>query len=198
MEGTSNEALVIGRVYAESMLELAGADNSTSELLEELEGLLGLLGKDEALQRFFHSPTLDGDARRKSIETIFRGRASDLLVNSLQVLNEKERLGIFPAVVEAYREALEARENRVTVDVVSAIALSDATREKISSLLKKSTGKDVNLQERVDERLIGGLVIQVGDTKLDSSIATSVRHLHDSLADRALKELRSTATYVAG
>ncbi|MGB0716529.1 MAG: ATP synthase F1 subunit delta [Phycisphaerae bacterium] len=196
MEGTSNEAFVIARVYAESMLELAGAENAASDLLEELQGLLSVLEKDEDLQRFFVSPTLDMEARKRSIEAIFRGRASDLLVNSLQILNEKERLGIYPAVVESYREALEEQQDRVTVDVVSAVALNDAAKESISALLKQSTGKDVNLQEHVDERLIGGLVIQVGDKKLDSSIATSIRQVRDALHERTLKEVQDAASYV--
>ncbi len=89
MAGTGDIEMALARVYGDSMLELAEKQGEADSLLEELTDLAAFLDRDAGLDAFFMNPTLDENAREKSIEKMFRSRASDLLVNSLQVLNSK-------------------------------------------------------------------------------------------------------------
>src|SRR4029434_4297416 len=85
--------LAVGRLYAEAMLDLAEEQGQSDALLEELKDLAGSLDQSPKLEHFLASPLVDEEGRARVIEELFRGQASDLLVDSLQVINRKERLG---------------------------------------------------------------------------------------------------------
>ncbi|MHC5111802.1 MAG: ATP synthase F1 subunit delta [Planctomycetota bacterium] len=196
MAAITDEAMVVATVYAESMLDLAEQVGEGDFLLEELLHLAQLLEQDDALARFFSTPTVDTQTRKESIEKIFRGRASDILVNSLQVLNEKERLDIFSAVAVAYQEEHRKLRGQVQVEVVTAVPLAESARERIKAMTAKYAGKEVLLVERIDESLVGGLIVQLGDKKFDGSVVRGIRRMNEKLHDRAISELQTTAAYV--
>src|SRR5262249_18710496 len=116
---------------------------------------------------------------------VFRRRASDLLVDSLEVINRKGRLGLLPAIVAAYRG--EYRELRGLVDarVTTAVPLTEEQRTELAAALGKLTGKRPELIERVDPAILGGLVVEVAGEKIDSSLATRLRDVAEALAQRA-------------
>ncbi len=107
MANVNDSELGIGRLYAEAILDLAEEAGQGDALLEELNGAGGVCstGAPE-LEQLLASPLVDEEARVRVIEDAFRGRASDLLVDSLQVINRKGRLGSLRAIAEAYRAAL--------------------------------------------------------------------------------------------
>lgn len=190
MASFSNQDMPVARVYSAAMLELAERQGEVDSLLDELQDLAAQVDKDEAFRQFLSSPTVDAAVRKSTLEKLFRGRYSDLLVNSLQILNGKGRLGLLGAVAEAYRQAHDAAGSRVEVQVVTATPLTEALREKLGATLKERTGKTATLVETVDPSLLGGLVVTIGDTKFDASIATKVKRLAGALKERASREIQ--------
>ena len=197
MANIGETEMALARVYASAMIALAEKQGEMGFLESELVELVSFMDQDAALERFLDSPMVDADARERSIEKIFRGRASDLLVNSLQVLNRKGRLGLIRGVVEAYRHERQEREGRIEVRVSSATALSEFARQRLHEILKSKTGCDVDLVEKVNPDLIGGLVIHMGDQKFDASIAHRIQRLSKSLRRRTREELYGGRSYVA-
>jgi len=190
MATVTNDQLVLAKVYSNSMLELAAKSGDVEVLHGELQALGHLLDSDKAMARFFTDPTVDAQTRADVMERIFRGRASDLLVNSLQVLNRKGRLELIPAVVQTYRVAVQAHAGRAEATVISAVPLGEKARTALCQMIGKRCGKEIDLVEKVDESLMGGLVIEVGDEKLDASLAQRLGKLGHALHERSLKELR--------
>jgi F-type H+-transporting ATPase subunit delta len=139
---------------------------------------------------------VDAKARQKTLEKIFRGKRSDLFVDAMQVLNRKGRLGLIEAVAEVYYLELEELRGRVEVHVRTAAPLTRRLREKLGEMAKIQAGREVDLVESVDESLIGGLVVQIGDRKLDASVATRVKRLRAALLDRASREIHSGTSFV--
>jgi len=196
MATVSDKELALAQVYSAAMLELADAKDEADSLLAELLDLSAYLATNADLDAFFLSPMLDVDARAKSIERIFRGKAGDLLVDSLQVLNRKGRLGLFRSIVETYRLAHQKLRGRVEVHVKTAVPLGRKLRARIKDLTDRYTGKDTVLVETVDEAVIGGVVVQIGDKKFDTSVASKLRRLSDSLLKRASYEIHGGKSYV--
>lgn len=197
MATAGNKEMALAHVYASAMIALALEQGEADNLLSELHELAGRLDDDPDFERFFASPIVDADARAASIEKIFRGRLSDLLVDSLGVLNRKGRLALFGAVVTAYRVAHQEACGRVEVHVKSAVPLNDELRERISETIGRYTGRETELVEEVDGELIGGLIVQIGDEKFDASVARSLERLGASLRRRASLEIHSGKSYVA-
>lgn len=195
--GNVDSELGVGRLYAEAILNLAEESGQGDALLEELNGLAAYLDRSSDLEVFFASPLVGEDARFRVIEDAFRGKASDLLVDSLQVINRKGRLDSLRGIVAAYRSAYRDRRGLVDVYVKSAVPLSEGQRTRLTEVLGSFTRKTPTLIEKVDPSLLGGLVIEVEGRKLDASVASRLRELSEALILRASLEIQSGRAYFA-
>lgn len=196
MAKASDKEMALAGVYASSMLELAEKQGEADHLLKELNDVVALLRAHPDFGRLFANPTIDAKAREATIEKVFRGRKSDLLVDSLQVLNRKGRLELFQAVVDTYRHAHQTARGHVEVFVRTAVPLKDSLRDEIRSAVATRTGLVPDLVESVDAALLGGLIVQVGDRKLDGSVARQLERVGAALRDRASREVHSGSDYV--
>jgi F-type H+-transporting ATPase subunit delta len=196
MSSVDDRALGLGRLYARSILDLAEEQGQADELLEELTGLAQYLESTPELGTFFGSPLVEDETRARTIEKVFRGRASDLLVDALQVINRKGRLGSLRVIAEAYRQELRDRRGLVDAKVRTAVPLTDALRAGLTDSLARFTGRKPTLLEKVDPSLIGGMVVEVAGTKIDTSVSSRLRDLGAALERRASEEIhRGTVVY---
>jgi F-type H+-transporting ATPase subunit delta len=187
----------IGRLYAEAILHVAEERGQSEELLEELNGLVEYLDGNPDLDRFLASPMIEAEPREQVIEQAFRGRASDLLLDSLLVVNRKGRLSALRAIAAAYRAALRNLRGWVDVHVRTAVPLTPALRERLEQTLAANTGRKPTLIEKVDPAVIGGLVVEVEGRKIDASVASRLHDLSEALLARASREIHSGKAYVA-
>ncbi len=185
--------LAVARVYAESLFALADEKGAADQVLPELEALVILQTSDDDLDVFFSSPLVDETSRRTVLEASLRGRMSDLVVDAIQVMNSKGRMALMPALVAAYKMVLDERRGRVDVAVTSAVELSEALRERLMATLQNVTKREVRLAETIDPEILSGVIVSVGDRKIDYSLATDLRQLDDQLRDRATREIHSAA-----
>ena len=189
--------LAVGRLYAEAMLGLAEEQGASDALLDELKELVGFLDQNPKVEHFLSSQMVDEEGRARVIEDLFRGNASDLLVDSLQVINRKGRLGQLRAVVEAYRIAHRDLRGWVDVHVRTAVPLDDALRARLKDAMAATTGRKPVLIERIDPSLIGGLIVEVEGKKFDASVASRLHDLSDALLARASREIHRGGAYVS-
>jgi F-type H+-transporting ATPase subunit delta len=187
----------IGRLYAEAILHVAEEKGQAEELLEELNGLIEYLDGNPELDRFLASPMIEAEPREKVIEQAFRGKASDLLLDSLLVVNRKGRLSALRAIVAAYRAELRDLRGWVDVHVRTAVPLTADLRQRLEQTLATSTGRKPTLIEKVDPSVIGGLVVEVQGRKIDASVASRLHDLSAALLARASREIHSGKAYVA-
>jgi F-type H+-transporting ATPase subunit delta len=192
MSGSIDERqLAIARVYAQALLGLADRQREVDEILEQLEQLRSLMEEAPALEDFLGTPLVQEETRKVALEKLFRGQASDLLVDTLQVMNSKGRLGLIQALVVAYREEYEELRGRIDVRVTTAVPLSDSLRQRLRVATSEVTGKEAQLVEEVDQSILGGMILRIGDQKIDTSIAKEIRQLGEQMVERASRELHS-------
>lgn len=189
--------LAVARVYARSLLDLAAETGATEAVAGELAVAAELAQTNAELKDFFGSPLIGTEERRRTIEKIFRGRASDLVVDALQVINRKGRLGLIGAIAESYRREDKLRRGIVDVHVTTAVPLGDAMRTRLKKALDERTGRQALLLERVDATIIGGLILQVDDDKIDASVTKELAKLSGLLAERASREILSGKSHEA-
>lgn len=198
MSRIDDRNLGLGRLYARALLDLAEEQGSAGELLDELAELARYVEGNPELVDLFASPFVEGADRARMLEKVFRGRASDLLVDALQVINRKGRLGSLRTIAEAYRQELRDRRGQVDVFVRTAVPLSGDLRARLSESLAAFTGRQPALFEKVDPSVIGGLVVEVAGTKIDTSVASRLKGLGANLERRASEEIhRGTAAYTS-
>lgn len=198
MATTDDTVIAIADSYAQALLELSEERGNSDEVLAELGELAAYLGKDAALADFLASPAVDEESRQAAMEKMFRNRMNDLLLDTLQVLNVKGRSSIIPTLYERYRSALERARGAVDVQVTTAVPLTDELRDRLGQTVARRTGLRPLLTEEVDPSLLGGLVVQIGDQKLDGSVSNRLRQLREALRDRASREIHAGKEYFEG
>lgn len=197
MADVDDRDLEVGRIYAEAMLALAEKNGQADTLRNELQELVAFLDQNPKVEHFLSSPLVDEEARSRVIETLFRGKASDLLTDSLQVINRKERMGSLRAIAEAYRIAHRELRGLMDVHVRTAVPLSDVLRKRLVDTLAASTRRQPTLIEKVDPSVLGGLVIEIEGRKFDASVASRLKDLSAALLTRASREIHRGGAYVS-
>jgi F-type H+-transporting ATPase subunit delta len=186
----------VAQLYAQALLALAEEKGIADEVLEELGGLADLAAREPDFHTFLASPLVETEARTRTFEKLFRGRASDLLVDALQVINRKGRLDLLGEIAAAYRQEHRELRGRVQVFVTTAVPLTDDLRAKLSEAAGRFAGRTPELVESVDPGLLGGIVVRVGDERIDTSLKTRLRDLSGTLLRRASQEVQSGSRYV--
>jgi F-type H+-transporting ATPase subunit delta len=164
------------RVYAEALFDVAKA-KGLAQFADAVEA-----GRE--LQVFLFSPHFSSVEKVAGLKRAVTGADPELL-NFLELLIEKQRM---PEVFRIRRELerLWKREQRlIDVTVTSAVELDPAVTEKIGEEIERQTGRKVELSSRVDDEILGGIVLQVGNMVLDASIRNRLEKLRKSVAQAA-------------
>ncbi len=171
----------IARVYAEALFRAAKESGRLDEIRDELRQFTEALAASREMQLFLFSPYFSSTEKVEGLHKALDG-ADPEFVNFLDLVNEKHRM---PAIFKIKRqfESMWAREKRLLdVTVTSAVELDPAIAEQIGAQVEKQTGHTVELQSRVDDSILGGLVLQVGNMVLDASIRNRLEKLRRSVA----------------
>ncbi len=187
----------VADTYAHALLDVAAARGDDQRVATELDELIALMDAEPALRTFFTAGISDRVQRAASIERLFRDKMCGVLVDTLQVMNDKERLALVEALRDRYAERRRERQNHVRVRVTSAVPLTPADRTALTEEMGRLTGKQVELVECVDESLVGGLIVQVGDRLYDSSVALQLRRMRGDMVERSTRELAANRTFSA-
>ena len=187
-----DESRHVARVYAEALYRAAEKANQVQEVLAELESLVNeVFRKDPGLELFLTSAAINEHRKEAAIEKAFTGRASDVLVQFLKVLNAHGRLDMLRAVAQAYRSLYDRKSGHIIVQVRSAVPLTDAERERIRDDIRAVGKREPVLQETVDPTLLGGLIVRVDDWVYDASLRTRLLNIRDQLIERSSHGIQS-------
>jgi len=171
---------VVARRYAQAIQELALQHNNLDQWRADLQTLAGVWGETPvALQ--LDDPTRGPPRRMEEARSLLQGRVNPLAVNLVLLLVQHGRAGLVPVIARQFERIEREREGRVTAQVTSAIPLTDAQRASLREQLSRRTGKTVDLEDRVDPTIMGGLVVRVGDELIDASIAGRLRGIQSQL-----------------
>ncbi len=189
MPKADDKQIAVAQVYSRAMHDLAVSKNEAGALAGELADLAAHVEDNIDLANFFASPLIDAEDRTKSLERMFRGKMSDLLLDSLQVINRKGRMGLLGAIAESYHLRHQEHLGHVDVQVTTAVPLGEALRQRLASVLEKHSGRQPQLIEEVDPSLIGGMVLKIDDEKIDASVIHEIGRLRRALRRRSEHEI---------
>lgn len=184
-------AKAVASLYAQSYLD-AAAGNSIDNHVEELNSFINdVLVPNPEFREALCSGSLGRDDVIGLLERAIVPNCSDYFANFLKVLADHSRLDLIEAIAAVVTELTETAAGQQRVEIKSARALSDDARHNVSEQLRNKLGFEPILNESVDESLIGGLIIQVGDTVYDSSLRTRLKTLTGRLTERTFNEIQS-------
>ena len=174
----------IARVYADSLFEVAKEHDNLDAIRDGLVEFADAVEENRDLQVFFFSPYFSSAEKREGISKAIEG-AEPELTNFLELLAEKHRM---PAIFRIRRrfEELWAEENRrLEVRLTSAVELDAAVVERVGKEIETQTDRRIDLAAEVDEEILGGLVLRVGNMVLDASLRSKLEKLRREVASAA-------------
>ena len=188
----------LGDVYAKALMGAAEQAGTTDRVMEELESLVSdVLVRVPKLADALSSPRITHEEKEKLLDTAFAGKMSGELLNFLKVASRHGRLNCLEAIRRAARDRYNKMKGRIEVQVRASYPLTDELRESVKATLEKALSAEVILQVEIDESLLGGLVIQIGDTVFDGSVASQLSQLRGAGLSGALQAIRqSTSRFV--
>lgn len=178
------EALGLSAVYAQALLENTPDDAQAGELVQELDALVALLDTMPQSQTLLSGLALDANHRNIFVQRAFSGNVSGPIEALLGVMAAHGRLAILRETAHTLRRLLDQRMGKVEVTLTTALALDPGQQQEIELKLRETIGAPIVFKTRVDERILGGIVLRIGEQNYDASIAAELGRLKDSLHHR--------------
>lgn len=184
-------ALAVATMYARSYMTSA-AQNGVTAPEEELNSLMDdVLGKNPEFNNLLMSDSVGRDDKLGIVDRVIAPKSSKFFANFLRVLIRHGRVAMLPMVQNVLGRLQEEAAGKQRVRVRTARKLSESSRSQIREQLKSKMGFEPLLQETVDASLIGGMILQVGDTIYDSSLRSRLKQLKSRLVEKAFNEIQS-------
>jgi F-type H+-transporting ATPase subunit delta len=164
--------------YATALFELALEANSIDAVLADLQKFDALLVESADLTRLMRSPVFGADAQLKAITAVIdRAGIAGLASQFLKVLTQNRRLFAVREVIKSYGALVARHKGEVTAQVTVAEPLSETHQNEIKNTLNAVTGKNVQVDVKVDPAIIGGLIVKLGSRMVDTSLRTKLNGL---------------------
>jgi F-type H+-transporting ATPase subunit delta len=170
--------------YARALFDVGLKEGLDLNALEsELAGFAGLFPQHPQLEAVLLNPAVPVPRKRAAVVELTKALALSAPIGKLAILlAERDRLGLVPDLLAAYRQRLMDHQNVVRAAVTTAEPLSEGRATQVQQALAKATGRTVTLSTAVDPSIIGGLVARVGGTVYDASVTNQLRRMKERLA----------------
>lgn len=185
---SGQEPIVTGMAgrYATALFALASEANTIDAVKADLERFDALVGESADLARLVRSPVFSAEQQGQALGTVLqRAGIGGLAANFLKLVTANRRLFAVRDMIKAFRELVAQHKGEATAEVTVAEKLKDEHVEALRAALKAVSGKDIDLDIKIDPALIGGLVVKLGSRMVDSSLRTKLNAIR-----HAMKEAR--------
>ena len=170
--------------YSLALYELSTESNVTSQIEEQSLSILKLLEQSQDFSNLIKDPTTSQDDLLKVVNTISENYKFDqLLKNFLSFLIQKRRFFFVERILKSFVEICSEKRGELKAELKSAKELSNEEIVKITEELTKNFSSKIKLNYKHDESLIGGLVVQVGSTMVDTSIKSKLQQIENRMIE---------------
>ena len=171
----------IASVYARSLFEVAQDQDKLDTVRDELGEFADALNDSRELQVFLFSPYFSTAEKTEGLDKAISG-ADETIVNFLKLLIEKHRMPVVFRVRAEFDKLWEEENRMLPVTVTSAVELDKGTVKQIGDRISEQTDRKVDLSSRVDPDILGGIIVQVGNSVLDASIRNRLENFRKQVA----------------
>ena len=172
---------IIANRYAEALFQLSEEENITKEIYNELHDVVEVIKNNKELDNVLKSPLVAKNEKTQLIEALFNNKINNDLKNFLKILVEKGRISSLKSIELTFKELLNDKHNIIEGTVISAIALTEKQVKELEEKLSKKYNKNVTLENEVDQSILGGVLVRLGNTQIDGSVKTRLNNIKDQL-----------------
>lgn len=165
--------------YAKSLLNFSIEQNKLEDTYSDMQVILKAIDGSKDLELLLKSPVVKSDKKQSIMDAIFGAELGDIVNEFIRIIIRKGREQYLEMIAAAFVGQYKEHKNITIAEVITAIPLDEALRQKVLEMVKRSPeiSGEVELIERVDKEVIGGLLVRVGDRQNDATIARRLNEL---------------------
>ena len=182
-------AKLVSKTYGEALFELAVEEGREDAFLTEIMALKEVLKENPDFNKLMNHPKILKEEKLKVLDDVFEGRISKELSGFLHLVVSKDRYGEIDAILDYFVDEVKKLKGIGIAYVTTAIPLGIAKQKEIEEKLLATTSfKQMEMHFKVEEELIGGMVIRIGDRVVDSSIKTKLFEMRRNLLKTKIEQ----------
>ena len=175
-------AKLVSKTYGDALFELAVEEGKIDELFEEVNLLKSILNDNPQFSQLMNHPKVDKDEKKAVMESVFRGRVSDEITGFLDIIISNNRYSEIFTVLDYFIKQVKEYKHIGSATVTTPLPLDDNQKASVEKKLLETTAySSMEMNYIIDESLIGGKIIRIGDKVVDSSIKTKLNDLTKEL-----------------
>jgi F-type H+-transporting ATPase subunit delta len=172
----------IAKPYAQALYDAAAEQNALDRIVGDANQVVDLAQESEDFEQFLTNPILSPQFKSEMFQQLLSEAVHPLTLNFLLLLASKQRERFLVAILQAFLKLVDLKAGRVVAQVTSAVTLSDAQQASLVQQLSDYSGAEVRLDLSEDTAIKGGIIVRLGDTVFDGSVATQLQRLRSLLA----------------
>lgn len=168
--------------YAKAVLSLAQDKQATDSVQKDMQSIIATVNDSAELRMVLNSPLIKNDVKLASLREIFKS-VGEITQKVFDVLVENKRVNLLAEVAKQYIVLFDQLNNRQVAKVITAVPLDKSLTDKVQAKVKELTGNEANIENIIDEGIIGGFILRVGDLQYNASIANKLTSLRRELSN---------------
>lgn len=172
-----NENKLVSERYAQALLELVSDNLSKEDILKELLDITESVKCSGDLNKVMTSPVISNDEKKNVISKLFENTTNKVILNFLKLLVDKNRFSMLESITKEYKNEINRLNNLLSINVTSAIDLTEDEKSAIKDKLSNILNKNIELEWATNPDIIAGLIFEVGDNIIDNSLRHKLQDL---------------------
>ena len=172
----------IAKPYAQALYDAAAEQNALDRVVGDADQIINLAQESEDFEQFLTNPILSPQFKSEMFRQLLSEIVHPLTLNFLLLLALKQRERFLVAILRAFLALVDLKAGRLVAEVTSAVPISDAQQADLVRQLSEYSGAEVRLELTEDAAIKGGIIVRLGDTVFDGSVATQLQRLRSVLA----------------
>jgi F-type H+-transporting ATPase subunit delta len=168
---------LISKRYADALLSLSLELQNVEEVLVDMEEIGKMYAQDKEFVQFLRSPVFKPEKKQRALKIAFKGKVNELTLNFLALITKHRRENILDQIARQYIAQYKEHYNIITTWLTTAVKVSEEVKKEITQLLEEYTHGNIELIEKVDQKLIGGFTLRFNDNEFDSSLRKVIHDL---------------------
>lgn len=162
--------------YAKAVLSLATDQKSAEAVSNDMKAISNAIAQSEDLRQMLQSPVVRSSDKKAVLTQVFN-EANVTTTNLIDTLISNKRLALLNDVAASYTQLYDQMRGTQVATVTTAVALTDDLKSKVLAKVKELTGKDAEVKSIIDESILGGFILRVGDIQYNASISNKLNKL---------------------
>lgn len=169
--------------YAKSLLELSVEKGLLEDIHKDMRLFSDTVQESRDFELLLKNPVVTPSKKLGIIKLIFEGKMNNLTIQFFEIIARKGRESFLSLIAKEFRNQYNTYKGIQRAEVTTTFPLSESLRSEFLSYIKRETGKEIELKEKVDPSILGGFVLKIGDRQLDDSLSSKLKELRYKMID---------------